>query len=293
MKEKIKKIYWIMLYVVCIVSELGLFALPCCTINSGRSEHAQKTPTCEDVKKYVACLLSSVLIPSAPGCPFPPRKCKYCDKFAFDLKEVAYVRRIEKLHCGGEKILQDNDAKSLLQKTATAHAKHVLDEPKRYFSYSSSDFYAMQICMAQLRKQLQEKYGVTLEEAGVTEAVRGELIKKYQAPLEREYTETLKFFPTDPEDNAVLPNFLVKMILEANPEADEKELRKYASRAYARMAERELRDLREWQYEYPNTFKHIDALRAYLTEGNLKPADIGTSEKELTLLTREFPSIKK
>lgn len=132
---------------------------------------------------------------------------------------------------------------------------------------------------------------VTLEEAGITESVIHEVEVAYRRPLAERLSHELWRYPT--KILADSPDQLVEMILQADPSRETKEanLKTLASLAYARLAERELRSLREWQYEYPETLDAIAWMNSYLEAGRLKLANIGTTPQEVNLLKRERPSL--
>ena len=141
--------------------------------------------------------------------------------------------------------------------------------------------------MTELEKTMREEFGHSLEEAGVTKDAIAKVTDAYHGAMAPMLANELAAYPASGLYDS--PNELGAMIVEGNPQTDRADIKKYASRAYARMAEKILLDLRAWAHPFPETKNQIARLREYLKEGDHDLAYIGTSEKELARLTRELP----
>lgn len=171
-----------------------------------------------------------------------------------------------------------NRAMLLIFKTKPAKNRDDGHWPLNHMSWLQQEF----------RNNLKSGFDIAdFSKVGIDEKGLKWLDAAYRSATAKNMVEELENYPAYGLEDS--PNKLLELIIKNDPSADSKKLTKLANQAYARMAERMLNLLRDREWPYPQTKEAIATMRDYLKLGGWNLAHIGTSERELACLTREFP----
>jgi len=136
------------------------------------------------------------------------------------------------------------------------------------------------------------------EEAHMSELVLECLRGTYYAERSRKLYESLRFYNLPQRDwQHKSPRHFAEAIYSASekkgfcgytaPTPDQVE--QATKLAYARMAEQIILDLRAKEYAFPRSLRAVEELRQIFKEGTIRPEELGTSEREMVVLSRENP----